>query len=110
MTWIVGGSPRFGRGSSGMPTARWFQPPRSNPSERPEEVGAKAGHTKDARAGVGADHRPDLRDQLGVAPIDLAALLGEPLGLGQRLHVLDRETVAPVLAAQLQVRDQPVER
>ena len=105
-------------GSSGTPTARRRSSPRRGKSfttwrgrlHRAEQVRAQAGDAEDARADVGADHRADLRDQLRVAPVDLAAALGQALGLGARLDVLDGEPVAAVLAALLEVRDEPLER
>src|SRR3954464_6611463 len=99
-TCTVGGSGRLGEGgSSGMPTAL------SSSSrgggillERAEQLGVQAGDAEDARARVGADHRPDLRDQLRVAAEDRAPALRQALGLRERLHVLDGEGVAAVLA------------
>src|SRR5687768_1615600 len=101
MTSTFGRSSRRFGGSSGTPTARGFQPDWRNPSERAEQLGAQPRDAEDPGAGVGADDRADLRDQLGVAAVDLAAALGHALGLGERLHVLDGETVAAVLAALL---------
>src|SRR3954447_25097838 len=107
MTCTVGGSGRFG-GSSGTPTAESFQPARRIPfpgaadrsaargSEGPQQVRPQAGDSEDAGTGVGADHRADLGDQLGVAAEDRAPAVCQALGLADRLHVLDREAVAAV--------------
>src|SRR3954452_15832993 len=111
MTFTVGGSALGLRGSSGTPTARWFQPASPNPlSERPEQIRAQTCHAEDPGAGVRADHGADLRDQLGFAPVDRAPALGEALGLRQRVDVRDREAVTAVLAALLEGGDEPLER
>src|SRR3954471_12322216 len=94
-TWTIGGSRRLG-GSSGTPTAGGFPVSARNPSDGAEQLGAQAGHAEDPRTGVRADDRADLRHHLRVAPVDLAAALGQPLGLPGRLHVLDGERVAAV--------------
>src|SRR3954452_22405392 len=111
MTWMTGGSRRFG-GSSGPPTARWFQPVPRNPARgaRPadalyvlrsggwapvrcshgaEQVRAQAGDAEGARAGVGGGHRADLADELRLPAVDLAPALDQAPGLGRRLDVLD---------------------
>ena len=46
-----------------------------------------------ARPDVGADDGADLGDELGVAPVDRAAALDDPVGYVVRLHVLDEEDV-----------------
>src|SRR5687767_10554836 len=88
-----GCSRRFG-GSSGTPTARGF-PARAAESfsHRAEKLGAQAGDAEDTGTQVGADDRAELRDHLRVAAVDLPRALGEPLGVGGRLDVLDRERV-----------------
>src|SRR4051794_32407966 len=50
------------------------------PSDRTQQLHAQTGAPEQPRAGVRADHRPYLRDELRVAPVDLAAGLGEALG------------------------------
>src|SRR3954453_9770557 len=107
-TWTIGGSRRLG-GSSGTPTAGGFPVRPRNPSERAGQGCAQAGHSKDARARVRADHRPDLRDELRVAPVDLPPALGHPLGDLGDLDVLDGERVAAVLAPLLEMCDQAIE-
>jgi len=57
-----------------------------------------------------ADDRPDLRHELGLAAVDLAAALDEPLGDVVRLDVLDEEDVGAGLAAMDEVGDQTLER
>src|SRR3954454_1688139 len=108
-TWIFGGSRRLG-GSSGTPTAGGFPVSAGNPSDGPEQLRAQPRHAEDARAGVRADDRADLRHHRGVAPVDRPAALGEPLGLAGRLHVLHGERVAAVLAPLLEVGDEALER
>src|SRR5690242_11161825 len=85
MTCTVGGSLRLDGGSSGTPTERAFQArARDSSLHGAEELRAQPGHPQHARTGVGADDRPDLRQQLGIAPVDLAPALGQALGFGGR--------------------------
>src|SRR3954454_24856858 len=56
-----------------------------------QQGGGQRGHADEARAGVRADDRPDLRDELRLAPVDLAAAAGDALGELGRLDVLDEE-------------------
>src|SRR3954470_23001250 len=111
-TCTVGGSARgLEGGSSGTPTGRELQVTSLESfSHRAQELRAQAGDAEHAGADVGADDRPDLREQLRVAPVDVAAALGQALGLVGRLDVLDREPVAAVLAPPLEVGDQALER
>src|SRR5690349_2604741 len=44
----------------------------SYPSQRAEQLSAQTGATEQTGAGVGADHRADLRHELRVAAVDLA--------------------------------------
>ena len=73
---------------AGRPPRGHSSPRARNPStmarraQSAEQVRAQPGDAQDARAGVRADHGADLRDQLRVAPVDLAAALGQALGLG----------------------------
>src|SRR3954464_6208768 len=109
-------------GSSGTPTGGVFQAaltissfgvgsrPRAGALHRAEKLRAQARDAEDAGTDVGADDRADLREQLRVAPVDVAPALGQALGLARRLDVLDGERVAAVLPARLEVRDQPLER
>src|SRR4051794_30131011 len=111
MTCTVGGSPRLEGGSSGTPTERAFQArARDSSLHGAQQLRPQPGHAQHAGAGVGADDGPDLRQQLRVAPVDLAPALGQALGLGGRLDVLDRELVAAVLAPLLEMVDEPLER
>ena len=70
-------------------------------------------HAADAeqpRAGVGADHRPDLRDPLRLAAEQLAAALDQLGGALGRLDVLDDPAVGALVAARAHVVDHPLER
>src|SRR3954470_6000538 len=104
-----GGCGRLG-GSSGTPTAGGFPVRAWNPSDGADQLAEEPGDAQDARAGVGADDGADLRHHLRVAPVDLPAALGHPLGLLRHLDVLDGERVAAVLAALLEVGHQALER
>ena len=62
-----------------------------------------------ARAGVGADHRPDLRDPLRLAAEQLAAARDQLGGALGRLDVLDDPAVGALVAAAAHVVDHPLE-
>ena len=106
-------APRGGSGDrAGRPPPAWFQPAARIPSTmRAEQLGVAGPVTPRMPGPVWVPiDRADLRDQLRVAAVDLAAALGHALGLGARLDVLDGERVAAVLAALLEVGDEPLER
>ncbi len=57
-TCTVGGSLRWGGGSSGTPTGRAFQPARANPSQKgPEQIRAQPGRRPGCRARCGCRSR-----------------------------------------------------
>src|SRR3954468_18983992 len=74
MTLTVGGTSRLG-GSSGTPTEAGIQARlmESCLLHGAEELRAQPRDAEHAGAGVGADHGADLRQQLGVAAVELAA-------------------------------------
>src|SRR5262245_45392990 len=107
MTRTVGGFCWSGGGSSGTPTAGVVPAARGDSClHGAQQVGPQARDAEHARARVRADHRPDLRQQIRVTAVDLAPALGQALGLGGGLDVLDGERVAAVLPALLEVRDE----
>src|SRR3954453_3822273 len=68
-----------------------------------------AAYAKQARAHVSSDHRSDLRDEDGVVPEDLAALLDESLRGLAVLDVLDDPHVGAVVAALAGILDHSLE-
>ena len=96
---------------SGRPPPAWFQPAARIPPYMGPRSSVRRPATPRMPGPVWVPITgPISRDQLGVAPVDLAAALGEALGLGLRLDVLDRERVTAVLPARLEVGDEPLER
>src|ERR671929_2059341 len=100
-----------GAGVDGALTHGAFAARRAKPAS--DGADQPAGQPRDAEeAGphVGADHRPDLRDDRRLAAEDRTSALGQLLGHLRRLDVLDEEDVAARVAPVVHVLDHALER
>ena len=105
-----------GRTAGRAPSSALFAAPRAAPAAAARQTGPSSAsrqrrHADQPGAGVGADHGPDLRDELGRrgrrSPRRARASFS---AWSARLDVLDEEAVVAVLAQRAQVVDQALER